>query len=107
MYYILQLENWGIGAMKVLRITILSIFASILVAVSPVSPALAAYSEEISLDPDEGEVGDYIRCASIQRPVTHQSLLIPHQLLPHGCLDLFLGPGHLPYSDLVDLAGEP
>ena len=51
------MESRGIDAMKVLRITILSIFASILAVASP---ALAAYYEEISLDPDEGEVGDYI-----------------------------------------------
>ncbi len=54
------MESRGIDAMKVLRITILSIFASILAVASPASPALAAYYEEISLDPDEGEVGDYI-----------------------------------------------
>ena len=46
--------------MKVLRITILSILASMLAVVSPASPALAAYYEEISLDPGEGEVGNYI-----------------------------------------------
>jgi len=45
--------------MNVLRVTVLSIFASVMALVSPASPALAA-SEEISLDPDEGEVGDYV-----------------------------------------------
>jgi hypothetical protein len=45
---------------KILRITVFSILAAMLAAVGPAGSALAAYNEEISLDPDEGEIGDYI-----------------------------------------------
>jgi len=45
---------------KFLRITALGALAALLATAVPAAPALAAYDEEISLDPDEGEVSEYI-----------------------------------------------
>ena len=46
--------------MKVLRALMIGVFASGLSVAIPASPALAAYDEEISVDPSQAEMGDYV-----------------------------------------------
>jgi len=43
---------------KIFRILAIAITLSLLVAVIPAAPALAAYDNDIELDPDDGEIGD-------------------------------------------------
>ena len=45
---------------KFFRILSVGVILAMLVAVIPVSPALAAYDYDIELDPEEGEIGDTI-----------------------------------------------
>ena len=45
---------------KIFRAITIGVILSLLMIATPASPALAAYDEEISVDPREGEIGDYV-----------------------------------------------
>ena len=58
--------------MKVLRALMIGVFASVLSVAIPASPALAAYDEEISVDPSQAEIGDYVDVEGLDLDPTFQ-----------------------------------